>query len=195
MRTVLPYPALAAATFMLLCQACGLLPGSPSAAHVRPAEAPALSAASNQNASGRQTVIYLPALLEDDSLGLRAAPRGLPGTGEPLREALEALILGPNGSERAADFEVALDRRTRLLAASVERGTASIEFDEGIERVHGRPFSELVYWSIVYTATEVPGVERVRLLRQGSVIGELGDPPFTVPDTAGRDDAPAWARP
>jgi spore germination protein GerM len=83
-----------------------------------------------------------------------------------------------------------------VLDLRVEGGTAAIELDDaGLRRVHGRPYSELVFWSIVYTMTEVPGVERVSLLRGGVPLPALGDPPFSVPAVAGRQDAPAWVRP
>jgi len=148
---------------------------------------------------GAETIaltIYLPRLFEDDSLGLQAVDRHVASTGVPARDALEALIKGPDGPERARDFEYALDRRTRVVYLQVEGGTVVIELDdEGLARVHGRPFSELVYWSLVYTETEIPGVERVLLRRAGEPLQSLGDPPYAVPGAAGRQDAPAWARP
>jgi spore germination protein GerM len=82
-----------------------------------------------------------------------------------------------------------------LLATTVDAGVATIELGERIQRVHGRPYSELVYWSIVFTATEAPGVEAVRLLYRGVPLTELGAPPFAVPSEGRREAAPAWARP
>ncbi len=143
----------------------------------------------------RQITIYLPRWFMDEALGLQAVSRAVPLDVEPVRAAAAALIAGPNGDERADDFQYPLDRRTRLLTAQVENGTAVLDLGDEIDRVRGRPYSELVYWSIVYTLTEVPGVERVALRRLGEPLLELGAPPFQVPPTASRADTPDWARP
>jgi spore germination protein GerM len=140
--------------------------------------------------------VYFPRWFDDDSLGLQAIERQLP-TGENVaRAALEALIQGPTGPERANNVQYALDRRTRILGFSLDGGTASIELDpEGLDRVHGRPFSELAFWSVVFTVTEAPGVERVVLVRGGAPLAVLGDPPFTLPMVASRSAAPQWVQP
>lgn len=143
-----------------------------------------------------EIALYLPRLFEDDSLGLRRVSRTIVPSGEPARDAVEALIRGPNGDERAADIQYPLDRRTRVLAARVEGGLVELELDdEGLRLVHGRPYSELVFWSIVYTLTEAPGVDGVMLLREGRPLLEFGSPPVAVPPGASRRDAPAWVRP
>ena len=139
--------------------------------------------------------IYLPRLFEDGSLGLQGVPRVVAASDDPAWEMLQALIRGPDGDERAANFQYALDRRTRVLNVHVDGGTCTIEFGQGLEQVHGRPFSELVYWSIVFTLTEVPGIQRVVLTRGGAPLQHLGDPPFALPAQGTRDAAPAWARP
>jgi spore germination protein GerM len=139
--------------------------------------------------------IYLPRMFEDGSLGLRVVHRPSMQDNDPGREAVEQLIRGPTGDERADDHQFALDLRTRLRSVQVAAGTATVDFESGLERVHGRPFSELVFWSIVYTLTEIPGVERVTLLDRGEPVRELGSPPFAVPGTATRAEAPDWVRP
>jgi len=139
--------------------------------------------------------IYLPRLFEDGSLGLRAASRPASLPDDPLRAAIDALLLGPNAAERADDFEYPLDPRSRLRSVTVNGGTATLDFETGIDQVYGRPFSELVFWSIVYTATEVPGVERVALAQGGTPLRQLGEPAVSIPAAASRADAPDWVRP
>ena len=158
-------------------------------------QAPTRALARLAPAQGGPVTIYLPRLFEDGSLGLRAVARPATNADEPLRDAIEALIRGPNGGERADDFEYPLDPRTALRSVAVNGGMATIDFESGIDGVYGRPYSELVYWSIVYTATEVPGVDRVTLAYRGSMLREIGEPTLAVPAAAGRADAPDWARP
>lgn len=190
-----------ATMWLFLASALFVLAGCESASEVAPRRG--LSPRQLDEATSRpiqtldalQITIYLPRLFEDNSLGLRAVARDVEPSEVRGREALEALIRGPNGDERAANFQYALERRTRVKTFRVEGGTAMIELDEGLERVHGRPFSELVYWAIVYTLTETPGVERVVLARGDAPVTELGAPPARVPAPAGRVDVPSWARP
>lgn len=186
--------------WLLLASALFALAGCESASEVAPAgrlSPRQLDAATSpiHTLEAVQITIYLPRLFEDGSLGLRAVARDVEPGEVRGREALEALIRGPNGDERAANFQYALDRRTRVNAFRVEGGTAMVELDEGLERVHGRPFSELVYWAIIYTLTKTPGIERVMLVRGNVPVTELGAPPARVPAPAGRVDVPSWARP
>jgi spore germination protein GerM len=144
---------------------------------------------------GDGRAIYLPRLFEDGSLGLRAVGRSATRPDDPARDAMEALVRGPTGDERADDFQFALDPRTGIRSIQVAGSTATVDFESGLERIHGRPFSELVFWSMVYTLTEAPGVERVTLLERGEPLRELGSPAFAVPASATRADAPDWVRP
>jgi spore germination protein GerM len=145
---------------------------------------------------GPTFTMYLPRLFEDESLGLRGVPRATVEGRDPTMTAIEALIRGPDGDERADDFEYPLDPQTRVVSLAVVDSTAMLELDAArLQRVHGRPFSELAYWSIVYTLTELPGVERVTLLQDGQPVAAFGSPPITLRVGATRADAPAWARP
>jgi spore germination protein GerM len=119
----------------------------------------------------------------------------VPASQPPAYAALAALIAGPDGDERADDFQYPLDRRTAIRDVRVDDGVAILDLGPEVDRVRGRPYSELVYWSLVYTLTEVPGIDRITLRREGAPLAELGDPPFSVPTAAGRGDAPGWARP
>ena len=140
--------------------------------------------------------VYFPRLFEDGSLGLRAAPRTVPvADGRVTQHLLEVLLAGPNGEERAESHYPTLDRRTRLLRVAIVEDLASVELNEEIRRVIGNPFSELAYWSIVYTATEASPVERVTLTRFGEPLLRFGSPPVTIDPGASRTQAPAWVRP
>ena len=141
-----------------------------------------------------QLAIFLPRLLEDNSLRLARTARTIPSE-EAARWTLQALIDGPDGDERAGDYQYPLSPRTRILDLTVTDGTVSVEFDSEIDRVRGRPFSELAYWSIVFTLTEVPGVRAVALVRAGEPVTEFGFPPVPIRRVATRAEAPAWVVP
>ncbi|HEY3116245.1 MAG TPA: GerMN domain-containing protein [Chloroflexota bacterium] len=188
--------ALGAALLALLVVAgCDLLSGPSSAESARPAAANPIPNFSTQPLSGTIITIYLPRLFSDGSLGLAAAQRGIPAQDDQLAASLQALIQGPSGDERADDYEVALDRRTQVVALQREGDAALMTFDENLARVRGRPYSELVYWAIVYTATEAPGVQRVGLLQQDRPLLQFGYPAVTIAARASRSDAPSWVYP
>ena len=177
----------------VLILACGLFPapGEPSR---QPVRRPGFFPGTPEGET-RPITIYLPRRFQDDSLGLQAVERAVPLEQEPAYAALAAFIRGPNGDERADDFQYPFDRRTRINSVAVNGGTARVNLGPEIDRLRGRPYSELVYWTLVHTLSEVPGVERVALEREGLPLTELGDPAFVVPSVAGRADAPVWARP
>jgi len=111
------------------------------------------------------------------------------------RSVVQALIRGPTGEERAADFEYPFDPRIRVVALRVDGARAAVELSEELQRVMGRPYSELAYWSLVYSLTEVPGIERVGLEQSGQPLPTIGYPPVAIAPAAGRDSAPDWVSP
>ena len=146
------------------------------------------------DATPTRTTIYLPRYFEDGSLGLRGVDR-IVASDQPARRALEAFIQGPDGAERAADLNYPLSPRTGIVSFDLANEIATIEFGPELAEVRGRPFSELAYWSIVYTLTEVPGVRGVSLVRSGQPLREFGFPPVPIPAVATRADAPSWVAP
>jgi hypothetical protein len=173
--------------------ACGLFPG-PDESSRQPVRRPGVFLATPEGET-RTITIYLPRRFADDSLGLQAVERAVPMEQEPLYAALSAFIRGPNGDERADDFQYPFDRRTSIHGVTVTNSTATVNLGAEIDRLRGRPYSELVYWALVHTLSEVPGVERVALQRESVALSELGDPAFAVPPVAGKNDTPAWAHP
>jgi hypothetical protein len=144
--------------------------------------------------AGTETTIYLPRWFEDDTLGLRGVRRSV-ATDVLPQAIVQALIAGPNGEERASRFAYPLDTRTRAVAVRTVESMVFVELSDESRRVMGRPFSELVYWSLVYSLTEVPGLQRVGLERSGEPLLSFGQPLVPIMHTAGRDAAPTWARP
>ena len=180
---------------LLVVGGCDLLSGPSAAQSARPSVAIPTPNFSTQPLSGTIITIYLPRLFPDGSLGLAAVQRGIPPQDDQLADALQALIQGPSGDERAEDYEVALDRHTQVLSVQREGDSALVAFDDNLARVRGRPFSELVYWAIVFTATETPGTQRVGLLQQNAALTQFGYPAIPIAPRASRADAPSWVQP
>ena len=170
----------------------GLVPGQGE--RPEPVRRPSYSLGAPEG-EARTITIYLPRRFADDSLGAQAVERAVPVDQEPAHAAVSAFIRGPDGDERADDFQYPFDRRTRIHGVTIGNGTATVNLGAEIDRLRGRPYSELVYWALVHTLSEVPGVERVTLQREGAPVTELGDPAFAVPLSGARGEAPAWARP
>lgn len=141
-----------------------------------------------------RTTIYFPRYFEDSSLGLRGTER-LVATDQTALRAFEGLIQGPDGPERAADFQYPLNPRTKIVSFTLVDAVARIELGPELSDVRGRPFSELAYWSIVYTLTEVPGVRGVSLVQSGQPLRNFGFPPVAIPAVATRAEAPSWVTP
>ncbi len=190
----MPVITLAVLPVLLVAAGCDHFPGSSPARSAQPTVANPTPNFSTVPLN-RSISIYLPRLFPDGSLGLASAQRRIPPEDDPLADALQALIQGPNGDERAGDYEVALDRHTRVLSLQRDGDTALVAFDDNLARVRGRPFSELVYWSIVYTATEAPGIQRLGLLQQNAPLTQFGYPAIPIAAHASRADAPLWAQP
>jgi sporulation and spore germination protein len=86
------------------------------------------------------------------------APAGRPRRGElaPAVQALVQLAQGPTPAERARGFEAAIPPGTRLTLQRIENGTAFVEVLRGRLDFYGVA-------SVVYSLTELRGVERVRV--------------------------------
>lgn len=87
----------------------------------------------------------------------------------PLVDSINALIAGPNSSEKDVGCRTLVSSGTRLLSASIRNGVATLNFnsaleqqkDAGIEGLRGQ------LEQIVYTATAFPTVDSVQFLIEG----------------------------
>jgi spore germination protein GerM len=174
--------------------ACGLI-GGPSTQPPPPVSAPnRIRTPLPEGVAATRTTLYFPRYFEDSSLGLRGVERPIPDD-QPVRRALEALIQGPDGPERAADLNYPVNPHTAIVSFELVNGVVTVELGPELAEVRGRPYSELAYWSIVYTLTELPEVRGVALLHAGQPLREFGYPPVPIPAVASRSDAPGWAHP
>jgi spore germination protein GerM len=133
------------------------------------------------------TAVYLVA--PDDVL----VPRGRDLPPAPLVDRLEALLRelasGPSAPERADKLSTTLPPEVLLDVSQVEGGTATIDIAGPVEAPSGSD-SRVAVAQIVLTATSIPQVHAVRLMREGELIdaplpdGELTSAPLTADDYA-----------
>lgn len=122
----------------------------------------------------------------------RLVPRRRPLPRGPLHDELADLLAnladGPTGQERGQQFSTALPPGTRLSVTAVDGSTATVDI-VGSTDPSGRS-SRLAAGQIVLTATSLPGIDAVRLRRNGDPVeaplpgGQLTTDPLTANDYA-----------
>ena len=117
----------------------------------------------------------------------RTAP-GLRGVEARVRYSVEKLLEGLTDEEEKAGYLTSIPAGAKLLACSIENGTAFIDFSADIESGGGTAAMEERLAQIVFTATQFPGVETVRFKIDGKLIEYFGGEGITdVERPLGRD--------
>jgi hypothetical protein len=135
-------------------------------------------------------------LLDGDG---RLVPRGRTLTGQALEDELGELLgdlaAGPTGEERKKQLTTALPPDARLTVTAFEGGIATVDI-VGSTDLAGRA-SRSAVGQIVLTATSLPGVDAVRLRRNGESVeaplpsGQLTTEPLTAAEYVRLTRAPA----
>jgi hypothetical protein len=120
-------------------------------------------------------------------------PRGRDLPPAPLIDRVEALLrelaAGPTAPELADKLSTALPPEVLLDISEVTDGTATIDIGGPVEAPSGAD-TRVAVAQIVLTATSIPQVHAVRLMREGELIdaplpdGELTSAPLTADDYA-----------
>ena len=128
------------------------------------------------NAGGGQRAIFVYVLRYGQLVKVQ---RTVPGAQAPEREALLALLDGPNDREQTQRFTSAIPPRTTLASLQVANGSASVDLialdDNGILRtatsddVDARQ-RQLMLKQIVYTLTEFPDIDNVEVRLNGESV-------------------------
>lgn len=111
------------------------------------------------------------------------------GTGDgPLDAAVRSLLEGPDPHEVANGLATAIPSGVGMIQASVDGPVATLnltgEFEIGAEQ----HVVALRLAQVVFTATGIPGVERVRFLIDGERVEVVGADGQVRPGTVGRGD-------
>lgn len=104
-----------------------------------------------------------------------AVDRELPQSDSPLRDAIVALLAGPDAREKGQGLASMIPAETRLRSATVKSRTAFLDFTESFRFTAGGVeglAAELR--QVVSTATEFPTVDRVQILIEGEKVRFLG---------------------
>ena len=104
-----------------------------------------------------------------------AVDRELPQSDSPLRDAIVALLAGPDAREKGQGLASMIPAETRLRSATVKSRTAFLDFTESFRFTAGGVeglAAELR--QVVSTATEFPTVDQVQILIEGEKVRFLG---------------------
>jgi germination protein M len=102
--------------------------------------------------------------------------------GEPVKTpergvaaaALRAMLDGPNGRELAAGLTTAVPPDTRLLDLTIAGGLARADLSGRFREGEGAPATRERLAQVVYTLTQFPTVQRVRVRIDGHTVPALG---------------------
>lgn len=88
--------------------------------------------------------------------------RSVPRQAETRAELIEVLLAGPNDDELAAQYSSFIPPTTELISARTQGQVLTINLSGGISELSGQNLAQAVA-QIVYTASELDGVEAVQL--------------------------------
>lgn len=95
---------------------------------------------------------------------LIAVRRQMEADKEPLEQAARALISGPNIEEKKKGVFSAVPGRARVLGVKRKGSLALVSFSQELEKYGGGgERTQKMVAQIVYTFTELPGVEKVQI--------------------------------
>lgn len=114
-----------------------------------------------------------------------AVERPLGADEEPLPKAMAELLSGP----KEAGLSTQIPTGTKILRLQVKKGTAILDFNRKLESYGGGSARvEGMIAQIVYTATEVPGIEKVWIWIEGEKEIVLGGEGLVLDRPLSRSD-------
>lgn len=114
----------------------------------------------------------------------------------PLKRNLEKklivliryLLEGPKDEERETGISTSIPEGVKLLGVKIRDGVVYVNFSEEIEKGGGTSLMEMRLAQIVYTATQFPPADKVRLLIDGKKIKYFSNEGIMVDKLLTRDD-------
>ena len=184
--------AFAVATSLIILSGCGIRPDE------RPHDVPEDNQADfsgpsvGTDASGGER-IYLVEPGEDQLL------RSVQREASTAQELMQSLITGPSDAELAAEYSTAIPSTLRLLKAREQPPLLFVDVTDDLTDLSGQGLLQAIA-QIVYTGSELEGVDRVQITVDGDVIAwpkanlESSSEPLSVYDypTSVRTAQPAY---
>ena len=93
---------------------------------------------------------------------------------DPARAVMEGLLAGPTPLEKEVGFSTSIPTSTSLRAVAVEDHTAKVDLSGDFDDGGGSLSMLLRVAQVVYSLTELPGVERVEFLLDGAQVEAIG---------------------
>lgn len=113
--------------------------------------------------------------------------RSVPREAATRRELIEVLVAGPNDDELAAQYSTFIPPTTEVIGSRTQGQVITIDLSGGITELSGQNLAQAVA-QIVYTASELDGVEAVQLRVDGEELawpkanGETTSDPLRIYD-------------
>lgn len=143
--------------------------------------------ASGDEAAGQNRIYLLTPPDAQQRQRLRAVARNV---GDDPNELLTSLFAGPNAGERDSQLSTALPTEIQLLGARTVGRVLTVDVNDSFGELTAEALG-LALAQLVATATEIDGIERVRLQTNGESRswpvgnGELSDQPLSIYDYPG----------
>ncbi len=123
----------------------------------------------------RRARLHFIAVDPDGTTRTVAVDRDLPQSDSPLRDAILALLSGPDAREKGRGLRSMIPAETRLRSATVKSRTAYLDFTENLRfTAGGLEGLAAELRQVVSTATEFPTVDKVQILIEGEKVQYLG---------------------
>jgi germination protein M len=123
----------------------------------------------------RRARLHFIAIGPDGTTSTVAVDRDLPQSDSPLRDAILALLAGPDPREKGQGLASMIPAETRLRSATVKSRTAYLDFTESFRfTAGGLEGLAAEIRQVVRTATEFPTVDKVQILIEGEKVRYLG---------------------
>lgn len=118
-----------------------------------------------------------------------AVKRPLPKDADPLLAAAGELMIGPNEQEAKEGIFTEIPKKAKIIKVEKAGNTARIVFNDEIENYGGGSARvQGLVAQIVYTFTDIPGIEKVKIFvgKRASVV--LGGEGFVIDKPLSRQD-------
>ena len=123
----------------------------------------------------RKTRLFFITIDPAGKIAMKGVVRPIPASDTPLKDALSALLAGPNSQEVNLGFLSMIPSEVKLKSATVKGDTAVLDFTESFRfNTLGMEGLAAQLKQVVYAATEFPTVKKVQILIEGKRVQYLG---------------------